>query len=83
MRSIERFAGSAVAELIRFVLLTFGIVYIMFAENARLAAIALLPMIPLILMTSNFGTKIGRLFFDVDNAVGDVSNRLQENIVGV
>ena len=83
VRSIERFAGSAVAELIRFVLLTFGIVYIMFAENARLAAIALLPMIPLILMTSNFGTKIGRLFFDVDNAVGDVSNRLQENVVGV
>ena len=40
-------------------------------------------MIPLILMTSSFGTKIGKLFFDVDNAVGEVSNRLQENVVGV
>jgi len=83
VRSIERFAGSAVAELIRFVFLTVGIVYIMFNMNARLAAISLLPMIPLILMTSNFGTKIGRLFFDVDIAVGEVSNRLQENVVGV
>ncbi|HSG61311.1 MAG TPA: ABC transporter ATP-binding protein, partial [Pseudomonadales bacterium] len=42
-----------------------------------------LPIIPLILMTSNFGTKIGALFFAVDQAIGDVSNRLQENVVGV
>ena len=83
VRSIERFAGTAVAELIRFFFLTVGIVYFMFNENARLAWISLLPMIPLILMTSNFGTKIGKLFFDVDIAVGEVSNRLQENVVGV
>jgi len=83
VRAIEQFAGTAVAELIRFVFLTVGIVYIMFNENARLAAIALLPMIPLILMTSSFGTKIGKLFFDVDIAVGEVSNRLQENVVGM
>jgi ATP-binding cassette subfamily B protein len=83
VRSIEKFAGSAVTELVRFVFLTVGILYIMIADNARLAMIALLPMIPLIVMTTNFGTKIGRLFFDVDNAVGEVSNRLQENVVGV
>jgi ATP-binding cassette, subfamily B, multidrug efflux pump len=83
VRSIERFAGGAVADLIRFVLLSIGIIAIMIADNARLAVIALLPIIPLILMTSNFGTKIGKLFFAVDNAVGDVSNRLQENVVGV
>lgn len=83
VRSIERFAGSAVAELVRFVFLTVGIVYIMLAENAHLAVIALIPMLPLILMTSNFGTKIGKLFFNVDNAVGEVSNHLQENVVGV
>ena len=55
----------------------------MIMDNARLAVIALLPIIPLTLMTASFGTKIGKLFFDVDNAVGDVSNRLQENVVGV
>ena len=83
VRSIERFAGGSVAELVRFFLLVAGILYIMISANARLAVIALLPMIPLILMTSIFGTKIGKLFFDVDMAVGEVSNRLQENVVGV
>jgi ATP-binding cassette, subfamily B, multidrug efflux pump len=83
VRSIERFAGGAVADLVRFVLLVMGILYIMLTTNPKLAVIALLPMIPLILMTSIFGTKIGALFFAVDAAVGDVSNRLQENVVGV
>jgi ATP-binding cassette, subfamily B, multidrug efflux pump len=83
VRSIERFAGGAVTDLIRFVLLSLGIITIMIMDNARLAVIALLPIIPLTLMTASFGTKIGKLFFDVDNAVGDVSNRLQENVVGV
>ncbi len=83
VRAIERFAGGSVADLVRFVFLTVGILYFMLTDNARLAVIALLPMIPLILMTSSFGTKIGKLFFDVDNAVGEVSNRLQENVVGV
>lgn len=83
VRSIERFAGGAVADLVRFVLLTVGIIYIMMSSNSLLAGIALLPMLPLILMTTIFGTKVGGLFFVVDNAVGDVSNRLQENVVGV
>jgi ATP-binding cassette subfamily B multidrug efflux pump len=83
VRSIERFAGGAVTDLIRFILLAIGIISIMLTDNTRLAIIALLPMIPLVLMTSSFGTKIGKLFFAVDNAVGDVSNRLQENVVGV
>ncbi len=83
VRSIERFAGGAVADLVRFVLLTVGVLYFMLSANPMLAVIALLPMLPLILMTSIFGTKVGGLFFAVDNAVGDVSNRLQENVVGV
>ena len=83
VRSIERFAGSSVADLVRFVILSVGILWIMLADNARLAVISLLPIIPLILMTSSFGTKIGKLFFAVDQAIGDVSNRLQENVVGV
>lgn len=83
VRAIERFAGGAVTDLIRFGLLAVGIISIMIADNARLALIALLPIIPLTLMTTSFGTKIGKLFFAVDNAVGDVSNRLQENVVGV
>lgn len=83
VRAIERFSGSSIAELVRFVLLTGGILFVMLSTNATLALIALLPMIPLILMTGNFGTRIGKLFFAVDAAVGEVSNRLQENVTGV
>ncbi len=83
VRAIEKFAGSSIPELVRFVLLTLGILAVMLSANVSLAFIALLPMIPLILMTGWFGTKIGKLFFEVDKAVGEVSNRLQENVTGV
>ncbi len=83
VRSIEKFAGSSIAEIVRFVFLTVGILFVMLSVNVRLGIIALLPMIPLILMTASFGTKIGQLFFAVDSAVGEVSNRLQENVTGV
>ena len=81
--SIQRFAGSAIIETIQFTLLTVGILWLMAADNLKLALIALLPMIPLIYMTLEFGTRIGGLFFKVDFAVGEVSNRLQENVSGV
>src|SRR6266540_3616072 len=47
VRAIEQFAGGSVADLVRFVLLTVGILYIMLSDNPKLAIIALLPMIPL------------------------------------
>ncbi len=83
VRAIEKFAGSSVAELARFFFLSFGVLFVMFSVNARLTLISLLPIIPLIVMTSSFGVKIGGLFFAVDSAVGEVSNRLQENVTGV
>ncbi|MCK6566075.1 MAG: ABC transporter ATP-binding protein [Chloroflexi bacterium] len=83
VRAIEKFAGSSIPELARFLLLLTGILAVMFSANAQLALVALLPMIPLIWMTANFGAKIGKLFFEVDQAVGEVSNRLQENVTGV
>jgi ATP-binding cassette subfamily B protein len=83
VRSIEHFAGSAVVETVQFVLLTVGILWLMLADNPKLAIIGLLPMIPLVAITLEFGTRIGPLFFKVDTAVGEVSNRLQENVSGV
>lgn len=83
VRSIERFAGGSIGDFARLVLLGGGILILMISSNPRLAVIALLPVIPLILLTAGFGTRIGPLFLAVDNAVGDVSNRLQENVAGV
>jgi ATP-binding cassette subfamily B protein len=83
VRSIQAFTGTGVVELIRMALLMVGILTLLFTTNARLAGIALLPMIPLVLMTSSFGRRIGELFLIVDNALGELSSRLQENVVGV
>jgi ATP-binding cassette subfamily B protein len=37
----------------------------------------------MVMMTSDFGQRITRLFYDVDNTLGDLSAQLQENVSGV
>ena len=83
VRSIERFTGYGVVQLIQLGLLFVGIVVLLFIEQPQLAAIALLPMLPLIWITTDFGRRIGDLFLKVDNTLGDLSARLQENVSGV
>ena len=83
VRSIERFTGNGIVELIHLLLLSFGIVTILYTANPRLASIALLPLLPLVLITSNFGRKIGDYFLAVDNSLGELSTRIQENVLGV
>jgi ATP-binding cassette subfamily B multidrug efflux pump len=83
VRSIERFTGNGIVELIHLLLLFAGIVILLFIANPFLASIALLPMIPLVLLTSNFGRRIGDYFLTVDNSLGELSSRLQENVLGV
>ena len=83
VRSIERFTGYGVVQLIQLSLLLVGIVVLLFLKQPQLAATALLPMLPLIWITTNFGRRIGDLFLKVDNTLGDLSARLQENVSGV
>jgi len=83
VRSIQQFTGTGVIELFRISLLIIGVVTLLFIDNARLAAIALIPILPLIIMTTRFGGRVGRLFYQIDQALGDLSARLQENVSGV
>lgn len=83
VRAIEHFTGFGVVELVRMGLLMVGIITLLLIYNVQLALIALIPMIPLVLMTTNFGSRIGDLFLAVDNTLGDLSARLQENVSGV
>lgn len=83
VRAIERFAGFSVVEIIRLVLLVTGVVWVLFNSEPRLAAIALLPMIPMVLITTNYGKRVGKYFWNVDVALGDLSSRVQENVSGV
>ncbi len=83
VRSIQQFTGTGIIELIRIFLIMVGVVILLFATNPRLASIALLPMIPLFLTTTRFGRRVGKLFYTVDQALGELSTRLQENVSGV
>lgn len=82
VRSIQQFTGSGVVDFIRLSLLLVGILVLLFIQNPRLAAISLLPMIPMAWITMDFGRRIGDLFLDVDIALGELSSRLQENVIG-
>jgi ABC-type multidrug transport system fused ATPase/permease subunit len=83
VRSLQNFTGSGMIELTRVILLMVGIIIILVITQPLLAVIALLPMIPLTLMTTNFGKRVGKMFLEVDNALGELSARLQENVTGV
>jgi ATP-binding cassette subfamily B multidrug efflux pump len=83
VRSLQSFTGHGVMELVRMILLTITITVILFSTHARLAAIALLPLVPLVLITTDFGRRIGNLFLLVDNTLGELSSHLQENVTGV
>ena len=80
--SIQEFTGSGVVELIQILLLLSGVTILLFYDNARLAAIALLPMIPLLFVTIRFGERVGKMFYSIDQALGSLSARLQENVIG-
>jgi ATP-binding cassette subfamily B multidrug efflux pump len=81
VRAVERFTGFGVIELIRLALLMLGISGLLFYQQP--AAIALLPMIPMVLVTTLFGARVGDYFFKVDVALGDLSSQVQENVSGV
>jgi ATP-binding cassette subfamily B multidrug efflux pump len=83
VRSIQQFTGTGIIELLRICLLIIGVIVLLLLDNVKLAAIALIPMVPLVIMTTRFGGRVGNLFYQVDQALGDLSARLQENVSGV
>jgi len=82
VRAIQDFAGSSIIEWIQLILLGGGIAALMLLDNWKLGLIALSPMIPLLWVAADFGNRITKLFYQVDNALGELSSRLQENVTG-
>jgi ABC-type multidrug transport system fused ATPase/permease subunit len=83
VRAVQNFIGGAIVELAQMIFLLFGAMGIMLAANWKLTLIAILPIFPMVWMTFDFGHRITGLFFKVDNVLGDLSARLQENVSGV
>jgi ATP-binding cassette subfamily B multidrug efflux pump len=82
VRSVQGFIGSSIVELAHMLFLLVGAMGIMLTADWSLTLIAILPIIPLTVLTLNFGKRVTELFFHVDNALGDLSARLQENVTG-
>jgi ATP-binding cassette, subfamily B, multidrug efflux pump len=83
VRAVQDFAGSGIIDLVQLLLLSVGVTAMMILSNSGLAVIVLLSFIPLALMTSVFGDRVTKLFYNVDLTLGDLSTRLQENVTGV
>jgi len=82
VRAIQDFAGSSIIEWIQLILLASGVATLMLLDNWKMALIALIPVIPLLWVAADFGNRITVLFYKVDNALGELSTRLQENVTG-
>ncbi len=83
VRAVQNFFGGSVVELAQLIFLTVGAVWVMLAANVPLTLIGMLPIFPMVWMTFEFGKRITAMFFKVDNVLGDLSARLQENVSGV
>jgi ATP-binding cassette subfamily B protein len=82
-RAVQTFIGSSLVELTQLIFVLFGALFIMFSANWKLTLIAVIPIFPLVWITLVFGDRVTRMFFHVDNMLGDLSARLQENVTGV
>ena len=83
VRAVQSFAGDSLVQIVQLGVLSVGVVTVLVVRNPWLAVIALLPLVPMVMMTTDFGQRITRLFYDVDNTLGDLSAQLQENVSGV
>ncbi len=83
VRTVQTFAGDSLVQIVQFAVLSVGVVTVLVIRNPWMALIALLPLVPMAMMTADFGQRITRLFYDVDNTLGDLSAQLQENVSGV
>ncbi len=80
--ALSRFVGQGAVEVFNIGLLLFGILAILFRSSVTLTLIGLAPILALAAVTINLGRIIGPMFLRVDQALGDVSSKLQENLSG-
>jgi len=83
VRSMQFFIGTGSIELLQVIFILVGTTVLMLSANVQLALIAFIPMIPLVIITTDFGGRISKLFYAIDKSLGDLSSRLQENVTGV
>jgi ATP-binding cassette subfamily B multidrug efflux pump len=81
--ALSRFVGSAAVDLIQVTLLLTGIILLLFRASLPLTLIGMLPLLALAGLTLHMGRIIGPRFLRIDQALGEVSAAVQENLTGV
>ena len=83
VRAIQSFAGDSIIQIVQLAFIAVGVMAALLSADVKLAFITILPLIPMVMMTTDFGDRVTKLFYKVDIALGDVSTRLQENVSGM
>lgn len=79
----ERFIGTGLMDLVATISLIIGVTVAMFLLNARLAAIALIPLPVLLLATIRFGNNIRPRFKRIQEQLAILSSTMQESLTGI
>jgi len=79
----ERFVGIGLMDLVAIILLSGGVIIAMFGEEARLALMAIGPIIVLLVATVRFGGTVRPMFKAVQEQMGVLSTRMQESMTGI
>ncbi len=79
----ERFIGIGLMDLVATILLLIGVVVAIFWQDARLAAIALIPIPFLIVATVRFGGTIRPKFKSIQEQLAVLSTTMQESLTGI
>jgi ATP-binding cassette subfamily B protein len=80
--SLSRFIGQGGVDLLNVALLAVGIVFLLFRASITLTLIGFAPLVALAGVTYYLGSIVGPLFYRVDQALGELSSALQENLSG-
>ncbi len=79
----ERFIGIGLMDLVATIMLIVGVTVAMFLLEARLAAIALLPLPVLLVATVRFGSNIRPKFKRIQEQLAVLSTTMQESLTGI
>jgi ATP-binding cassette subfamily B protein len=79
----ERFIGIGLMDLVATISLIIGVTVAMFLLDAKLAAIALIPLPVLVVATLRFGSRIRPRFKSIQEQLGVLSTTMQESLTGI
>jgi ATP-binding cassette subfamily B protein len=79
----ERFIGMGLMDLVATISLIIGVTIAMFLLDARLAAVALIPLPVLLVATIRFGRNIRPKFKRIQEQLAVLSSTMQESLTGI